>query len=228
VGRREAIAVMGAASVGVAIGCGSDSVTIPTGATSGGSVTSTNSACAVTPTETIGPYPSLSDFFRSDVREDRQGTRLTLTITVVNTSASCAAVSGVNVEIWHVDAAGVYSQYGSGTGATFLRGIQTTDANGQVTFTTIYPGWYQGRATHIHVEVTRGTTSLKVTQIAFPEAINNTVHSQGAYAATGRGTNPQSNASDGIFSDSLASELVTPSGDVAGGYSATFQVGIAT
>jgi protocatechuate 3,4-dioxygenase beta subunit len=131
---------------------------------------------------------------------------------------------GVNVEIWHVDAAGVYSEYGSGTGRTFLRGIQTTDASGQVTFTTIYPGWYQGRATHIHAEVTRGSSSMKVTQIAFPESINNTVHAQGVYA--GRGVNPMTNSSDGIFADSLAAELVTPTGSVSGGYSVTFQIAV--
>jgi hypothetical protein len=80
-----------------------------------------------------------------------------------------------------------------------------------------YPGWYQGRATHIHVEVTVAGRSVKVTQIAFPESINNQVHTSGVYAA--RGTNPTTNARDGIFSDSLNAELVTPTGSVAGGYS---------
>jgi protocatechuate 3,4-dioxygenase beta subunit len=110
-------------------------------------------------------------------------------------------------------------------GQTYLRGIQTTDANGEVTFTTIYPGWYQGRATHIHVEVTIGGVSRKVTQIAFPESINNTVHGSGAYAS--RGTNPLSNRADGIFADSLDSELVTPTGDPTSGYTAAFTIGIA-
>jgi hypothetical protein len=66
--------------------------------------------------------------------------------------------------------------------------------------------------------------SVKVTQIAFPESINNSVHTSGVYAS--RGTNPMSNLSDGIFSDSLASEIVTPSGSVSAGYAATFQVAI--
>jgi hypothetical protein len=89
----------------------------------------------------------------------------------------------------------------------------------------LIPGWYQGRATHIHVEATVNGRSVKVSQIAFPEAINNTVHTSGIYAS--RGTNPMSNQSDGIFADSLASELVTPVGSVAGGYTASFQLGIA-
>ena len=134
-------------------------------------------------------------------------------------------MAGANVEIWHVDAAGNYSQYGTQTAATFLRGIQTTNAAGEVTFLTIFPGWYQGRATHIHLEVTMGGVSRKVTQIAFPEIVNDVVHRSGVYAS--RGTNPTTNSRDGIFADSLASEIVTPMGDPASGYTALFQVGIA-
>jgi len=197
--RRAAFGAIGAAAAAVAAACG-ESPTSPSSTTSTGSTTtSTNASCAVTPTETIGPYPSRTDMVRSDVRENRQGTTLTLTIKVVNVNGGCAAVSGADVEIWHVDAAGV-------------------------TFTTIYPGWYQGRATHIHVEVTMGGRSVKVTQMAFPESINNAVHASGVYSS--RGTNPMSNQSDGIFSDSLASELVTPAGSPSSGYTASFQVGI--
>jgi protocatechuate 3,4-dioxygenase beta subunit len=216
---------MGAAGAALAFGCGSS----PTEPDSGGVTQtppgSTNSACAVTPTETEGPFPSLTDLFRSDIREGKPGTQLTLTIKVVNTNASCAAVPNANVEIWHVDAAGNYSQYGSQQAQTYLRGIQTTNGSGEVTFTTIYPGWYQGRATHIHAEVTINGVSRKVTQIAFPESVNNAVHASGSYAS--RGTNPMSNASDMIFADSLASELVTPSGSTASGYTASFQIAIA-
>ena len=218
VGRRRAIAVVGAASAGIALGCG-DSPTGPS------DTVATGGACAVTPSETIGPFPSLADFFRSDVREGKPGTLLTLTIKVVNVNSACSALSGANVEIWHVDAAGNYSQYGSQSGQTFLRGIQTTSAAGEVTFTTIYPGWYAGRATHIHIEVTQNNRSIKATQIAFPESINNAVHAQGAYL-TGRGLNPMSNMADGIFADSLSAELVTPSGTPAGGYTASVQIGV--
>jgi protocatechuate 3,4-dioxygenase beta subunit len=221
--RREALGAVGAAGAALAFGCG-DSPTSPSAAATTTTTTSTNATCAVTPTETIGPYPSLTDLFRSDIRENKSGTVLTLTIHVVNVSNGCAAVPNANVEIWHVDAAGDYSQYGTQTTQTFLRGIQTTNGNGDVTFTTIYPGWYQGRATHIHVEVTMAGRSVKVTQIAFPESINNAVHASGTYAS--RGTNPMSNLSDGIFSDSLSSEIVTPTGSVGAGYAATFQVGV--
>jgi protocatechuate 3,4-dioxygenase beta subunit len=225
IGRRELIGAIGATGAAVAFGCGSsaNSPTSPTTTTT--TTTGSNSACAVTPTETVGPYPSLVDLFRSDIREGKSGTLLALTIKVVNTSSACAPVSGANVEIWHVDATGNYSQYGTQTTQTYLRGIQTTNANGEVTFVTIYPGWYQGRATHIHAEVTIGGRSVKVTQIAFPESINNAVHATGAYAS--RGSNPIANASDGIFADSLSAELITPAGDTANGYTAAFQIAIA-
>jgi len=224
VGRREAMAVMGAAGAAVALGCGDSPASPSSTTTTTTPATSTNAACAVTPTETIGPYPSLTDLFRSDVREGKQGTQLNLTIKVVNVASGCSPVANANVEIWHVDATGNYSQYGTQTTQTYLRGIQTTDASGEVNFVTIYPGWYQGRATHIHVEVTINGVSRKVTQMAFPETINNAVHASGVYSS--RGANPMSNAADGIFADSLSSEIVTPTGSPTTGYSVAFQVGI--
>ena len=222
-GRREAIGALGAAGAALAFGCGDSSPTSPS-TTPTTPTTGTNAQCAVTPQETAGPFPSLTDLIRSDIREGRPGSLLTLTIRVVNTSTACTPVSGAAVEVWQCDAAGDYSQYGSQAAQTYLRGIQTTNANGEVTFTTVYPGWYQGRATHIHVEVSVGGTSRKITQMAFPESVNNTVHATGVYAT--RGANPTSNASDMIFADSLSSELVTPTGSPAGGYTATFQVAI--
>jgi protocatechuate 3,4-dioxygenase beta subunit len=225
--RREILGLIGTTGAALtAIRCSGESPTSPSAATTTTTTTtaSTTTGCGVTPTETIGPFPSLVDLFRSDIREGKNGTTLTLRLKVVNANAACTVVPNANVEIWHVDAAGNYSQYGSQTGQTYLRGIQTTDANGEVTFTTIYPGWYQGRATHIHIEVTINGVSRKATQIAFPESINNAVHTSGAYSS--RGTNPLSNRADGIFADSLDSELVTPTGDPASGYTAAFTIGI--
>ena len=226
VSRRQAILTIGGAGAALGIGCGGSSPTSPetTPATTT-TPTTGSSACAVTPSETAGPFPSLTDLIRSDIREGRSGTTLTLTITVVNSSNNCSPVPNANVEIWQCDAAGNYSQYGSQTAQTYLRGIQTTNGDGQVTFTTVYPGWYQGRATHIHVEVVRNGVSSKVTQIAFPESVNAAVYATGVYAS--RGSNPTANARDGIFADSLDSEVASVSGDAANGYTATFRVGIA-
>jgi protocatechuate 3,4-dioxygenase beta subunit len=225
-GRREAIGTIGLAGAAVVLGCSGET---PTSASSLVTETATpasgnNAACAVTPSETAGPFPSLVDLFRSDIRDGKPGIPLTLTVKVVNVNAGCSGVPNANVEIWQCDAGGNYSQYGSQAGQTYLRGIQTTNSGGDVTFTTIYPGWYQGRATHIHVEVTLDGASVKVTQIAFPETVNNAVYATAAYAS--RGANPTSNSADGIFRDSLSSELVTPTGDAASGYAATFQVGV--
>lgn len=222
-GRRQAIGALGSAGVAWTLGCGDGTATGASGTptTGGGS----NSNCAVTPSETAGPFPSRADLVRSDVREDRAGTPLTLTIRVVNVNQACAPVARANVEIWQCDAAGNYSEYGSETNETYLRGVQTTNANGEVTFTTIYPGWYRGRATHIHVEAKIDGASAKVTQIAFPDSVNAQVYASGAYAS--RGPNPTPNMADGIFSDSLSAELVTPMGNPTSGYTAAFQVSVA-
>ena len=99
-----------------------------------------------------------------------------------------------------------------------------SDANGQVTFTTIYPGWYQGRATHIHVDVYRSGTIVKTTQIAFPEDVTRGVYARGVYAP--KGQNQTTNAGDMVFSDGTTGEMATLSGSVSSGYTATLQVGI--
>ena len=179
----------------------------------------------VSPSETIGPYPSLQDFVRSDIREGRAGLPVTLNMTVVNAASACAAAVGAAVEIWQCDGTGNYSQYGSSRAETFLRGMQTTDGSGRVQFTTIYPGWYQGRATHIHVEITINGRSIKSTQIAFPEEVTAAVYRTGIYASSGQ--NPTTNTRDNVFSDGHASQLVALVGDTTSGYSGTFQVGVA-
>ena len=225
--RREALLVFGAAGAALGFGCGGDSPASPSATTPTPTTpaTGTAAACAVMPAETVGPYPSHANLFRSDIRDGRSGTTLALTISVVNTNSSCNPVSGASVGVWQCDAAGNYSEYGTQTAQSYLRGIQTTDSNGRVTFTTIYPGWYQGRATHIHVEVVRNGVPSKVTQIAFPESVNAAVYATGVYAS--RGSNPTANARDGIFADSLDSETASVSGDATNGYTATFRVGIA-
>lgn len=226
-GRREALGALSAASAAFALRCASSptSADAPAPSASSTPTGSTNANCAVSPSETAGPFPSLTDIVRTDIREGKPGTPLMLTVKVVNASQACGVVANASVEIWQCDATGNYSQYGSQTAQTYLRGIQATNANGEATFVTIYPGWYQGRATHIHVEVKTQGVTRKVTQLAFPESVNATVYRTGVYAA--RGTNPMSNASDMVFADSLSSELVTPIGDPASGYAATFQVGLA-
>jgi protocatechuate 3,4-dioxygenase beta subunit len=243
VSRREALeAISAAMGMAVAAACGGSptsptttSATSPgtTTTTTGGGIT-TSGSCVVTPEETAGPYPdrlgmiSNPTYYRRDVTEGKSGLPVMLVLTVVNVRNSCSPVANAVVEIWQCDASGNYSEYSqpgfNGTGQTFLRGLQTTDANGAATFQTIYPGWYQGRATHIHVEVFVNAALVKTTQIAFPESESAAVYSTGVYASRGR--NPTSNASDNVFSDGTQYELATLSGSATSGYTAALTIGV--
>lgn len=178
----------------------------------------TTGECTISPTETEGPYPiiSPSSYVRSNIVVDRTGVTMTLKIKVVDKSNDCAALAGVLVDVWHCDKDGNYSQYGSYTSSNFLRGRQTTDENGEVTFTSIFPGWYSGRAPHIHLEVlSTSGSSLLVTQLAFPVDVYTTV-----YASTGyNGAPDTSNTQDNIFSNSLSLNMVdSATGSVSSGY----------
>ena len=189
--------------------------------------------CTLTAETTQGPYYFDADKIRSDIREDRAGKQLRLAIRVQD-SESCAAVPNAVVEIWHCDAGGVYSEYANAMNAgsatsTFLRGYQATDANGQVTFTTVYPGWYAGRVTHIHVEVFASgdtATPIATTQIAFPEAVSAAVYATSNYSAHGQ--SPATNAGDMVFADGDAYELASIAGSAASAYTATLAIGVST
>ena len=232
VARREVLAVLGA-GIGAALAGCSSPASPTTNGSSGGSGTSAT-GCVTTASETAGPYPdklgmiSNAAFYRRDITEGRSGTPLSVVLTIVSVGNGCAPVANATVEVWQCDAAGDYSEYSqpgfNGTGQTFLRGLQTTDANGQVTFTTIYPGWYAGRATHIHIEVFVNGASVKTTQMAFPESTSASVYTTGVYAA--RGQNPTSNAADNVFSDGTSTELAAMAGSAATGYTATLRIGI--
>lgn len=184
-------------------------------------------SCDVSPSETAGPFPtkSPSSLVMEDITSDRTGIEMVMNITVQNKNANCAAASGVVVDVWHCDKDGYYSEYG-GTGMQsvnfqtvhFLRGRQSTNADGLVSFKTIFPGWYSGRAPHIHVHLYDSSgNSLLVTQIAFPTDVCNTVYTTATQHYT-KGTQDTSNSSDNVFSDSLANQLATVEGSVADGF----------
>ena len=167
---------------------------------------------------------------------------LTLTILVQNlTSGGCSALAGAYVDVWHCDAKGIYSDEasynpGGGTGVVtttgqkFLRGYQIADANGQVQFTTIYPGWYSGRTIHVHVRVRTysGATVLGnfVSQIFFDDSISNIVLAQAAYSrSTARDT---VNSNDMVYNVANQTRmLASVTGSVGGaGYAATITMGV--
>lgn len=173
-----------------------------------------NPSCAESPTETKGPFPikTPTELVRENIIGDRNGLALLITLSIKDNSADCAPLENTYVDIWHCDADGNYSEYGGTqmqqtdyTSQHFLRGRQLTDANGQVSFISIFPGWYKGRAPHIHVEVLdEGLSSLKVTQIAFPKQICDTVYSTNGY----NGAADTENESDNVFSDSLSLNML--------------------
>lgn len=193
--------------------------------------------CSLTNSETAGPFPTKnpSSLQMVDIRSDRTGVNLSVEITVQNQNADCSALEGAIVDIWHCDKDGYYSEYG-GTGMQsadftavhFLRGRQVTNAEGKVGFTTIFPGWYTGRATHIHVHIYNASgASLLVTQIAFPEGATSGVTLVNASTEKGytKGMSGYTtNSSDNVFSDGVSTELATVEGSVDAGYALTHTI----
>jgi protocatechuate 3,4-dioxygenase beta subunit len=227
-----------------------------TGSTSG---TTTSGSCVVSSTETNGPYPAdgtnqssgatsnvltQSGVIRSDIRPSflssttvAQGVAVTLTITLVNVNNSCAPLQNYAIYLWQCDANGAYSLYSLPT-ESYLRGVQTTDANGQVTFTTIVPGCYEGRWPHIHFEVyaslagtTTGRSAALISQFAIPTAVCSAVYATSAYSGSVGPFSRVSLANDNVFGDNSAAQLAqqtpTMSGSASAGYTATVQVGVA-
>ncbi len=146
--------------------------------------------CAMAPAQGAGPFPTIEQLDRQDITEGYPGHPLRLGIRVVD--GSCQPVAGARVEIWHTDATGDYSAYeddGSGKdegpGSTFLRGFQVAGDDGIVEFQTIYPGWYEGRAVHIHAIASVDGREVLTTQLYFDEDYTDAVHSTGEYAQFG-------------------------------------------
>ncbi len=192
--------------------------------------------CVLIPSETRGPYPldlsSNSSMFRRVINETKTGVPLNVTLSIVNTNDNCAPLSNVRVDVWHCDKDGAYSgfnQPGIDTrGQTFCRGIQLSDANGQVQFKTIYPGWYAGRITHIHFEMYVSSLLSATSQLCFPDSLNAEVYATSLYSARGQNTSVANNAADMVFSNGFDYQLATiVKNNQTGGYDASLTVGIA-
>jgi protocatechuate 3,4-dioxygenase beta subunit len=153
--------------------------------------------CVLTPELTEGPYYIAGEKVRRDIREGHRGTKLTLRLRVLDAS-TCTPIRNAAVDIWHADAAGNYSGFGSDRSSrTFMRGIQKTDADGYVEFVTVYPGWYQGRAVHIHVKVHVGGSVVHTGQLFFPDAVTAQAYKVAPY--TSRPGPDVRNAQDSIY-----------------------------
>ena len=211
--RREALARIGAAAFAFAAGRASAA------------------ACIATPEQTEGPFFVDTRLERSDVRSDsaggptRVGTPLALDLTVSRIGAGgCAPLAGAIVDIWHCDADGVYS--GTRGSERFLRGYQISDADGRVRFVTIYPGWYSGRAVHIHFKVrtNRGDRATEFTsQLYFDDRLTDRVHERPPYAGPASGRTR--NGDDALFRAGGRSLIVDARQD-GEGYAAAYDVGL--
>jgi protocatechuate 3,4-dioxygenase beta subunit len=243
-GRRGALGALGVGLGGVLLAACS------TGSDSGDSTTA-SAADDEFPTETAGPYPGdgsngpdvleeagieRSDLTTSiDGGDAVEGVAMTLTMTILDiTGGGSAPMTNAAVYLWHCDAQGRYSMYSDGvTDATWLRGVQVTDSQGQVTFTTIVPGCYAGRWPHLHFEVfesiddiTDAANAVLTSQIALPEDVCRTVYARSAYDGSAANLSDVTLESDGIFSDSHEQQVATVTGSVSRGYTAAIEVPI--
>jgi protocatechuate 3,4-dioxygenase beta subunit len=251
-GRREALSVLGAAGALLLLCCGEDAALASPDAGSASSGTDGGrggtdggtASCVLDPNLTKGPYWIDERLNRSDIRSDsnglaspnpRPGLPLSLQFAVyAYDSGSCTPISGAQVDIWHCDGSGLYSDVSntggvSTVGQNFLRGYQVTDVNGIVTFTTIYPGWYSGRAVHIHVKVrlfdaSSNTTTEATTQVFFDDSVSDAVFANNAPYDL-RGARDTRNASDNIYSGQ-SQLLLALRGSPTTGYAGTATLGV--
>ena len=231
--RREALAFLGATGALLFLGCSESSAT-------SSDTGDTSSSCVVRPELMEGPYYVDEELLRSDIRSDpsdgtiRPGALLALTFNVSRAASNaCSPLAGAIVDLWHCDALGVYSDVldpsFNTSGKKFLRGYQVTGSDGVARFTTIYPGWYQGRAVHIHFKIRSAASAASAyeftSQLFFDDLLTDQVHATEPYASKGQRT--LRNSGDGIYT-SGGSQLVLDVTGTADGYAATFNIALDT
>ena len=248
-GRRELLRRFAFGTGALALlGCGGESVL--TEAETGAGGTAGNGSCTRIPTETAGPFPgdgsnganvlNQTGVVRTDIRSSfaglsgtATGVPLTIRLTLVSAS-TCDVLAGRAVYLWHCDALGRYSLYTSGvTNQNWLRGVQGADADGVVTFTSIYPGCYAGRWPHIHFEVyptlvssTSVANKIATSQIALPKASSDLVYATSGYGNSASNAAQSALSTDNVFSDGSALELATVTGSVSSGFVASLTVAV--
>lgn len=189
-------------------------------------------SCILTPAKTEGPYFVDERLKRSDIRVDpvtgsvQDGMKLTLRFVVVSSDDDCGPVSGAQVDVWHANASGLYSdEAANGTsGHKYLRGYQITGADGVAEFVTVFPGWYSGRAIHIHFKIRKDDYEF-TSQLFFDESTIDSVLATSAYAS--RGTPDTDNSEDNIYGSDGSELTVALKSDGSGGLKGTFTVGLA-
>ena len=193
------------------------------------------------PEETAGPYPgdgsngpdilTEPDVVRSDITTSigsfsgtAEGVPASISLTVLDASSGCAPLKGGAVYLWHADKDGHYSMY-TAPDASYLRGVQEADANGNVTFQSIWPGCYDGRWPHIHFEVyptladaLEASNRITTSQIALPQAECELVYVADGYDSSPGNLKKVSLSTDNVFSDGWDQELATATGSNDAGW----------
>jgi protocatechuate 3,4-dioxygenase beta subunit len=215
--------------------------------TAGATTTTATGSCTVIPSETGGPYPAdgtngpnvlnQSGIVRSDIRSSfgsytgtAAGVPLTINLRVLSVAAGCTPLVGAAVYLWHCDRDGKYSLY-SVTNQNYLRGVQATDANGDASFTSIFPACYSGRWPHIHFEVwssvanaAAGTGKLRTSQLALPKSASDAVFATTGYSQSVTNFAQTSLTTDNVFSDGSSLQTPTMSGSTSTGFTANLTV----
>ena len=234
ISRRQAIGILAVAGAGAMLGCGGGKTSTSTTTTTTSSTGTGNTACILTPELTVGPYFVDEKLNRSDLTSDTtdtnvtNGVPMTLQMFIMEYSSSgCTALSGAQVDVWHADAGGIYSDESveNTVGQTYLRGYQVTDANGLVTFKTIFPGWYSGRTVHIHVMIrtvsSSGAATFEfTTQLFFDPALTLTIMANAPYNT--RGNPDTTNSTDNIYNSETLLSLAAASS----GYTTSITLGV--
>lgn len=234
--RRTVLGFIGSNAVISVVGCigGQSAISKPANAST---PTPAIAGCVVRPEQTEGPYFTDAKLNRTDIRSDptdgsvKAGLPLQLVLQISQVrNGTCTPLREAMVDVWHCDAKGVYSDVHDSefntSGKKFLRGYQVTDANGLVQFTTIYPGWYAGRAIHIHFKirtlVASGQRHEFTSQLYFDDAITDQVYRRSPYTAAKQRTR---NHQDSIFRDG-GEQLMLQLTQSATGYMGRFALGL--
>ena len=234
-------AAKGAASVvvsqSVLLACSAGAASATDTSSSNTTATTTGASCVLTAALTEGPFFVDEKLNRSDIRTDpgsgavAAGIPLALTFNVSRVANSaCTPLTSAYLDVWHCDSTGTYSDV-SGSSRKFLRGYQVTDANGVAAFTTIYPGWYSGRAVHIHFKLRLYAGSSKTyeftSQFFFDDTLTDSVYTQSPYSS--RSSRDTRNSRDGIYNSLSTSDkagLTLQTSKTADGYAGVINLGV--
>lgn len=256
ISRRRALQLLAVGGLATLAGCAGTSTLSGSGSSSGtestaGTGSGGGTAVTEVPEETAGPYPgdgsngvnvlTESGIVRSDITSSfggaaatAEGVPLSIELTVLDVAAGGAPVDGAAVYVWHCDREGRYSLYSGGvTGENYLRGLQPTNASGDLTFSSIFPGAYPGRWPHIHFEVypsideaTAAGSKLVTSQIALPEDVCQLVYATAGYGQSIENLAQTPLETDMVFADGYSTQLATASGSVEDGITIRLNVGV--